>query len=74
MSAADAELAHSQTGSEGGLTLSLPVQAPPKEQLLVNNAGKISNDDTIMMRQGVASQAIDLIGSGSVDILEKRDL
>lgn len=31
VSAAEAELAHSQIGSEGGLTLSLPMQAPPKD-------------------------------------------
>jgi len=30
----ETELAHSQTGSEGGLTLGLPVQAPHKEQIL----------------------------------------
>ena len=31
----DAEIAHSQMGSEGGLTLSMPTQTPPKEQLLL---------------------------------------
>ena len=36
-SVSDAELANSQMGSEGGLTLNLPMQTPPREQLLSGN-------------------------------------
>ena len=69
-SAAEAELAYSQTGSEGGLTFSVPAQKLPKEQIL--NYSKTSRpqaathlDSEMMLQTNQNAQSLDIIGIGS---------